>query len=145
MIEKLLKNILDDNGKTKIDINEIARNLNGNVELLGDLVDWEIGENASGSYFRHPSGVMICIRKIAFNRTTSEGSGNIYRTPNPFSRDYPAEFIEEPFVDGNLIIPNVGWSTMGAGRTGWNSIRVYSPYNNQIIDDLILIAIGFWK
>lgn len=141
MIEKLLKNILDDDGKTKIDINEIARVVNGNVELLGDLVDWEIGSNSNGTYFKHPNGLLICLREVLVNRNTTSVQ----------TIEYPAEFKKGtfPVVGGSNRVGSLGnypqnvgsMQVMSSANSTWH-VRFMSATTDNTDLPIYLLAVG---
>lgn len=139
MIEQLLKNILGDNGKTKIDINEIARNLDGKTELLGDLVDWEIGSNSNGIYFKHPSGLAICLFKGIPDSLTNT-AGSVYRgeLQNWY---YPIDFNEPPFFV-SASDNQYRWTTNRPLKDRGQVIQFGYTGNSTMIDSYCL-AIGF--
>lgn len=149
MIEQLLKNILGDNGKTKIDINEIARNSNGETELLGDLVNWEIGENSNGTYFKHPSGLLICLNN--FTRTSSvetSTDAGFYRSSG-LRGTHAHEFASRPFVDA--AIQSLGFQPfIYPDNNNPNTQYICGVHAiNRLTADQTLqfytLAIGLWK
>ncbi|MDN6423787.1 MAG: hypothetical protein L0K24_11885 [Tetragenococcus koreensis] len=138
MVDKLLKDINSDGGRTKIHINEIADDLG---RLLGDLTGWEIGDNANGTYFKHPSGIMLCWREVQLDFETT-GQENF---------DFPVAFTEFPLIlkgirDGTypryvsfIINMIVG---VDEEYSGW---KVTKTKTTDVGRPMVLGALGLWK
>lgn len=100
MVDKLLKDINDDGGRTKIHINEVAGNLNGKVEPLSDLVIVESGSNSNGHYIKFGNGLLICFGNVSISNT-SETEDHKYGTAV-----FPMAFINNNYAA--TITPNAG-------------------------------------
>lgn len=115
MAKKLLKDIHDDNGNTKIDFNEIARVKAGKLELLGDISDYiiEQGENDHGHWEKWVSGKLIQYgSKKVTHQGTTEQWGSVYLS-DPTTITYPIPFLELYSLNVNLVSMSglAGWLT----------------------------------
>lgn len=108
MTKKLLKNIHDDNGNTKIDVDEIAKLLDGSVVLLGELIEYERGSNDNGDYLIFPNGFAICSFQ-GVPAFTDQQSGSVYRSDS-LDWYYPLEFVNVLFANAQADTTN-RWTT----------------------------------
>ncbi|MDN6629697.1 MAG: hypothetical protein L0K90_00400 [Staphylococcus equorum] len=109
--------------------------------MLGDLTGWEIGDNANGTYFKHPSGIMLCWREVQLDFETT-GQENF---------DFPVAFTEFPLIlkgirDGTypryvsfIINMIVG---VDEEYSGW---KVTKTKTTDVGRPMVLGALGLWK
>ena len=108
--------LFETGGQDKIDIDEIATLLNGQLKLLGDLVGWEKGSNANGRYFKHVSGVTVAVHRTAG-----------VQTADTYEWTYPISFNEPPFV-----FVNTSQTTNSSSYSGVR-LGVYSDIDKAIV------------
>lgn len=141
MIEQLLKDIFDNKGKTKIDINEVAGNLNGEVELLSDLVIVESGSNNNGHYIKFGNGLLICYGTVKISSTSGEGE---YKYGTAV---FPMAFINNNYAA--TITPNAegvaNFEAYTYSDTKANQMGIWCTRRSTANTEMSYQVFGNWK
>lgn len=122
----------------------------------------ERGDNANGEYIRWADGTQVCWKTlpytIAANSMTSWGSIYAASINRIYLGEFPAVFVEKPFV--NISVSILGTSSAASSSSFWvaysgNELTATSGGSctlcrgNQLTAtlnfDIIVIAIGRWK
>jgi hypothetical protein len=129
-----------------------AGNIIGTVSQSGGVptgAGFEAGANASGVYVRFADGSQICwhSESAAGEQATSQGIGNIFRSPESRSFTFPASFSTPPKVTPDAIrTAGVVWPAQGSGSISNNSfsgVFLMSATSNGA-GRLGYIAVGRW-
>lgn len=106
-----------------------------------------VGTNANGTFWQYPDGRLICFAIDSTTRTTSDASGDVYRS-SAWVATFPFPFIEVPLVQVDAAIVS-GTSLLGAGQSGpATTTEVAMRINGAVstsVGRLNYVAIGRWK
>lgn len=120
-------------------------------QLLSDILDSSIvesGENASGSYIKFASGMLITIHQVnQYLERTSEW-GSMFETTQPANLgNFPVAFKYTPFIFLTLYNNNALFEAINdATNTTAGKVYIIAPTSNASqIYTIQVLAVGSWK
>lgn len=141
MVKKLLKDIKNDGGNTKIDVDEVATLKNGEFKLLNEIIDVEIIKANRGICEKHPDGRMICYSDGLYNM-----AGN--NLINPLDVTFPIPFAKLQSLQHSVFRSSFDSSGQIISRVNYASVSSFKHAHeagNQTGVRGSYVAYGIWE
>lgn len=104
----------------------------------------ERGSNANGEYIKFADGTMICRHSLTVSAGPAIAQGALFRSPNAFSRAYPAVFVAPPVFSGLTARHAVSGGVSYIGLLGVTEGALDAPSATEI-PECYYMATNSWS